>query len=184
MARAKSKPKRGLPPELLKLSDEIGRFIHYWGFKQVHGRIWTQLYLSEEPLDTAELMSRLGISKALMSMSLADLVENDVVVESSKGPRGTLLYKANPDIVDVILRVLKRREKEMLAHAKRAIAGVEELPESVRQDWTLSPDRLRSLGEFVQSAQEVLGLMLQFKAEDLVGLKNFLAMTQEEPPED
>lgn len=174
----------GPPAELLRLSEEIGRFIHYWGFKQVHGRIWTQLYLSEEALDAAELMSRLGISKALVSMSLAELVEHDVVVESSKGPRGTLLYKANPDVVDVILKVVRRREKEMLAHAREAIDSVDALPAETRERWKLSSERLGSLSEFVQSAQEVLGLALQLRSEDLVGLKNFLAMAREDPPED
>ena len=37
------------PSEQL-LSDAIGRLMEFWGFKRHMGRIWTVLYLSDEPL--------------------------------------------------------------------------------------------------------------------------------------
>lgn len=57
-----------LPPELEDLANEVGDFICYWGFKKIHGRLWTHIYLARVPLDAGQLMQRLKVSKALISL--------------------------------------------------------------------------------------------------------------------
>ena len=55
--------------QLNKLADEVGELVYNWGLKRVHGRIWTHLFLSNRPLDASDLVKRLDISKALISIS-------------------------------------------------------------------------------------------------------------------
>lgn len=153
-----------VPPEIQELADQVGKFIHYWGFKQVHGRIWTHLYLSSEPLDAADLMERLDISKALVSISVADLLEYDVILEAGKSQDSTQLYRANPDLMTVIMRVLREREKKMLAQAATAVKQVSELSESEKAHWKVCPQNLNTLGDFILAGQAVL--------ESIIGLKN------------
>lgn len=144
------------PPELEELSEQIGNFIEYWGFKRIHGRIWTQLYLSRQPLSAGELIRRLKVSKALISMSLTDLLEYEVVREVGKGERGTLLYEANPDLMGVIMNVLRTRERRMISRILVAHKHLKALKAGDRQAFSIDDERLERMGELIQTADEVL----------------------------
>jgi len=41
-----------------RLADSVGDFIRYWGFKEVHGRIWVHIYLSDNPITAKELTQK------------------------------------------------------------------------------------------------------------------------------
>ncbi len=161
------------PPELEDLAKEVGDFISYWGFKHVHGRLWTHLYLSETPLDAAQLRQKLGVSKALISLTLSDLMRFNVILEIEKSAHGTQLYVANPDVLDVILNVLRRRERKMLAQAETThrllgLLGPEKLKRS-----GLEPGRVQSLGEMIQNAQNTLASILELTSMDMTSWEDF-----------
>ncbi len=153
------RPPRKVSP-IGPLSDQIGEFIAYWGFKRVHGRIWTHLVVSDRPLDASALMKKLGISKALVSMSLADLLHYSVVEEAGKSPRGTLLYRANPQFWDVILNVLKIREREMLLRIHAAQSLVERISSAKAKKHELDMENVAMLGELIGAASEALETFL------------------------
>jgi len=164
---------QAVPRPLRDLADEVGRFVHYWGFKQVHGRIWTYLFVSEEPLDAADLMERLGVSKALVSISVADLLRHDVIEEAGKSAEGTQLYRTNSDLFGVILKVLRNRERKMLASTLDAVSEAKSLQNEEREKWKVSQRQLRTLTEFVQSGQTVLDALLAMRDVDFSQLKKF-----------
>jgi DNA-binding transcriptional regulator GbsR (MarR family) len=153
-------------PEMQELSDQIGEFVYYWGFKRIHGKIWSHIYLAKKPLDAADLVRSLDISKALVSISLRELLEYDVIQFAGKSDRGTQLYKVNPDILSVIMSVLRQREKRMLAHIQAAHEGLGRAPESDRAEAGLSTDHLRHLGDLVQKAVLGLDSLIALKAID------------------
>ena len=163
--------------ELQGLADQVGEFIGYWGFKKVHGRIWTHLFLSEQPLDAAQIIERLGISKALVSISLKDLSEYHVISEVGRSARGTTLYTANPQIAEVILNVLRQREKQMLAKIQLAHRGLKELPELARAAAGVSDTRLAQIEEMIDFAVQSLDQMLGLKMIDLGPLQTFGSST-------
>jgi DNA-binding transcriptional regulator GbsR (MarR family) len=156
------KPKKILP-EIQELASLIGDFIQYWGFKKIHGRIWTHIYLSEHPLDAAEIMKRTKISKALASMSLRDLMNYEVIQECGKSERGTTLYRANPDLINVILSVLRRREKKMLATISTAHSMVSQLPRREKEESSLDEAKIQQMGELIQTAENSLEAILQLR---------------------
>lgn len=155
------------PPELEELASEVGEFICYWGFKKIHGRIWTHIYLAQNPLDAGQLMQRLKVSKALISLSLNDLIKYDVIREGSKSNRGTQTYLPNPDVLDVILNVLRRRERKMLTKAETSHRMLQALPEESLMRARLDKGRVMALGHMISQAQNALSSLLELATVDL-----------------
>ncbi|MGE4130018.1 MAG: GbsR/MarR family transcriptional regulator [Bdellovibrionales bacterium] len=142
--------------ELEALANEIGEFICFWGFKRIHGRLWTHLYLATEPLDASQIRTRLGVSKALVSLSLHELLEHKVIEDRGKSARGTQTYSANPKVLEVIVNVLNQRERRMLdkiEHCHKSLSGS---PTGQLTDLQVVPDRLKNLGDMIQKAQDSL----------------------------
>lgn len=149
--------------ELCDLAEQIGEFIQYWGFKRVHGRIWAHLYLSKEPLDAFELRTRLGISKALVSLSVRDLIHYAVIREAGKSEQGTILYEANPDIQQAIFNVLKTRESKMMSQIQAAHLNLSQVSGDLRCEVKISEERLMALKEIIDGASSALTSLLAFK---------------------
>lgn len=155
-----------VPPELEELANEVGDFICFWGFKKVHGRLWTHLFLAAQPLDAGQLMQRLKVSKALISLSINDLLRFEVIREDAKSARGTQTYIANPNVLDVILNVLNRREKKMLARAEASHRSLAAVAPDQLKDAQICRDRMQSLGAMIVQAQESFNGLLELTSVD------------------
>ncbi len=150
-------------PELEDVVNRIGDFIQYWGFKHVHGRIWAHLFLAGKPLDSHCLTSRLRISKALLSMSLNDLLEYDVIQSVGKSESGAILYDTNQDLPAVIAGVLRKRERRMLSGLSSATKSLSSLPHELHGECTVNRTRAEKLNEFVGTAETTLESLLLFR---------------------
>ena len=151
--------------DLQKLSLSIGNFIRYWGFRRIHGAIWTQLYLSKTPLSCTDLTNRLGLSKALISPALDELCKIKLIFEAPAPNEKTKIYQAADNINDVIQHVLKTREAKMLQQITEDFAAFNGA--GAKLD-SIDSKKVDSLGEMISSANLMLGLMLDQK--DLLNL--------------
>lgn len=149
-----------LPRPLLELAENVGAFIEFWGFKNVHGRLWTFLLLADRSLDAAQLIQRLQVSKALVSMTLADLLEHRVIEEAGKSERGTQLYRPNPDLLDVIANVLKHRERRMIARILGSVRALKSLRLDELETAGVDVERLRTFGRLAESASKAMDSFL------------------------
>lgn len=157
-------PHRRKPsPELDDVVTQIGDFIEYWGFKNVHGRIWAHLFLAGCPLDSTDLITRLGISKALVSMSISELMEYDVIRAAGKSERGTIVYDCNPDLPSVIANVLRKRERRLLARLSAATRTLTSLPREMDGKCEVHHGRAGKLNEMVRTAESTLDGLLMFR---------------------
>jgi DNA-binding transcriptional regulator GbsR (MarR family) len=156
----KSPELKSLPKELTQLESTVGQFMEYWGFKKIHGRIWTHLYLSNKPLDSIELMARLRVSKGLMSLAIRELLSFDVIITDHVGRHGTTFYIANPDLIRVISNVLNSREKKLLAEAEYAAESLQKLNEDLFKKHDLSEFKLKNIIELTKSAHMLLSTFL------------------------
>lgn len=154
---------------LQQLSLSIGNFIRYWGFRRIHGALWTQLYLSKTPLSCTDLTERLGLSKALISPALEELCVYELIVEVPSPNEKIRLYTAAENINKVILHVLKTREAKML---KQITHDFSSLRNKVSDSALVDESRVESLGEMITSANLMLQLMLT--QDDLLNLPNEL----------
>lgn len=144
---------------LRDLSLSIGDFIRYWGFRRIHGAIWSQLYLSEVPLSCTELARRLRFSKALVSPALAELENFKLIQRAEAVDEKTVLYEAVENVDKVIKHVLKTRERPMLAEIERRFqnfdGGGKKGHKSIRIE------RLGELRKMISAAGLMLEIMLQ-----------------------
>ncbi len=150
---------------LQDLSHSIGNFIRYWGFRKIHGAIWTQLYLSKTALSCTDLTNRLGVSKALVSPALEELLDYKLIYEAPAPNEKTKVYQASENINEVIQHVLKTRESKML---KQITSDFDQFSKGNHENLAL--DRIESLGNMIFSANLMLELMLSQK--DLLNFPN------------
>ncbi len=158
------KAKKPVPPEVKELVEQMGEFMKTWGLKKIHGKIWSSLFLSETPLDAAELMNRLDISKSLVSMTLSDLNEIELVEMTGKSDRGTQLYKANSDLSVVVVNILRYRERKVLAQLNTSFNLVNTLPDDEKKKYKLDNDKIQKVGDFINQAETFLVNLLKPKA--------------------
>lgn len=147
-------------PELWEVADQIGEFIEYWGFKRVHGRIWAHIYLSKTPLDALEIRKRLHISKALVSLTVRDLLKYSVVRECGKSSRGTILYEANSDLREAIYHVLRSRERKLMSRISASHKMLNQLSQADQEALALDSQRIKNLGQLIDGAVYALDSFL------------------------
>ena len=143
----------------LKLAELIGNFIEYWGFKAVHGRIWTMIFLSKEPVNAKFLIDNLEISKALVSMSIKDLLHYNVILEVEKDGPSTQKYTFNPDIFTVVTNVLKTRESQLLREINEQILKTKKIVSKDDKEGACT-DQLQALAEMTEAAEVTLSSLL------------------------
>ena len=77
-----------------------------WGFKRNMGRVWTVLYLADQPLTARQLRDRLQLSSGAVSMTLNELSRWGVVRKLwVQGDRRDF-YEAEANIWRMISRVI------------------------------------------------------------------------------
>ena len=134
------------------MADSVGDFMRYWGFRRIHGQLWTQIYLSKQPLSGAQLLRNLEVSKALVSPALNELLAYKLIQFTQVDGR-TKKYTAYPDVFSVIQKILEDREKQLIQTAQ---TNYEQLGRSVAQknekNLLIDESRLHSLGEMIAAA--------------------------------
>ena len=107
--------------DVKKVAESIGAFIEYWGFRNIHGRIWTVIFLSPEPISTHEIIEKLDISKGLASRAINELLEYGLILSSGTTTHGRHTYFASEDIGTIVHQVLKNRELTLLDQSYEAL---------------------------------------------------------------
>jgi DNA-binding transcriptional regulator GbsR (MarR family) len=154
----KSVPNQSETRQLRRLSAAVGDFMMYWGFRRIHGQIWTQIYLSREPLSLTDLTKLLGVSKALVSPALSELVDHGLIVLAG-GDEKTRKFAAEPDVMAVIRRVLEKREKALI---QRASVEFQKLVGNLKESGSdrLDPERIKEIGTMIDSGSQALDFII------------------------
>lgn len=99
----------------LLIAEQIGTMMEFWGFKRILGRIWTVLFLADEPLTNAEIGTRLKLSASAVSVSLAELKRWGVVHEAVDARTGRAQrWRAETDIWSMVTNVMRQRELPLI----------------------------------------------------------------------
>jgi len=166
-----------LTQEVDELSDQIGEFIHYWGFKKIHGQVWCHLYLSKCPLDATQLIDRLGVCKGMMSKTISELLEYEVIV-AIDDCRKKRRYISNPNIVHVITSILRQREKELIGEIHKHFRAVESFSDEQCEEAGLGHAQVKRLGQMVQFAEFFLNALLRFESFSFAPFKKIFDFTK------
>ena len=93
---------------VMEVAEAIGDFIAYWGFKSIHGRVWTVIALRDEPTTQAQVCHLLGVSRASVSTVVSELVGHGLL--RAVDERRNSPYVAVFDFWPVVADVLRKRE--------------------------------------------------------------------------
>lgn len=161
-----------IDPVIYRACEVVGRAIELWGFKRVHGMVWTLLYLRPEPASAQEVKEGLGISTGLTSMTLADLARWGVIHRRTRPGERRDLYEAERNIWRPIFRVLREREYEAIGEALRSLREASAIlaakPGSSERYAATQLQDLIQLGEL---AQKMFGRFLDLGVIDLRDLR-------------
>ena len=141
------------------LADGIGEFIEYWGFKKIHGRTWTYIFLSKDGLTPAQLMEKLRVSKGLLSIAINELEDYQLIFAAGKVKNGRVVYRANRDVLSVILEVLRNRERKMLAQIGASLQLMKQSQRS-RPAPDVDKENLAYLEKLTASARNSLDFLI------------------------
>lgn len=156
--------------KLRSLSESVGDFIRYWGFRRIHGQIWTQVFLSQTSLSGAELTKRLAVSKALISPALSELEDYGLIKMTEDGKK-TKRYSAVPDVIPVIRDILKERESKIIANTKIQFDTLCKIHHNKGpNDSALKAERLDELGQMISVAQFALQFLIGQSEEEPLAL--------------
>lgn len=157
-------PSGRMTHRVLQVCDTVGSFIAWWGFKAIHGRVWTLLALRGAPMSQAEISRTLSVSRALVSGAIHELTDYGLVRPVDEGR--TAPYEAVMDIWPVISDVLREREWMMIESARVSLeAAVEEaeLAQDTGMEMPWSLDRMRLLLGLTEMAQTLLKILIKLR---------------------
>ncbi|MAQ18353.1 MAG: ArsR family transcriptional regulator [Sandaracinus sp.] len=154
----------------LLVSDAIGRLMEFWGFKRNMGRVWTVLFLSDEPLSAKQLQNRLQLSSGAVSMTVNELARWGVVKKVWVQGERKDFFVAEGNLWKMISRVFNERERveildaidameEALDYARRKQDATPE--GAVRQRAQLQLERIGQLLELARLGQRLLEALLR-----------------------
>ena len=174
-------PDSALWPSELLVSDAIGRLIEFWGFKRNMGRIWTVLYLSEQPLTAKDLRERLHLSSGAVSMTLNELMRWGVVKKVWIQGERRDHFVAEGNLWKMVSRVLAERERteirEALSAMERALADLDERAKSKdraeREKAKAQRERIKQLLELAKLGGRLLDALVQTARVDASPLVRF-----------
>jgi DNA-binding transcriptional regulator GbsR (MarR family) len=177
MSRTSSQPGKTLDERvaarIISVCDSVGAFIEYWGFKAIHGRIWTLLALRKEPMSQVEIAEFLDVSRSLVSGAVAELTKLGLVKALSDHRNAP--YEALVDIWPTISDVLRGREWMLIESARLALeSAIEEIElRGTSANWDI--DRMRFLLRMTELAQAFLRLLIGIRVpRKLEGLGDWL----------
>jgi DNA-binding transcriptional regulator GbsR (MarR family) len=160
------------------VSDAIGRLMVLWGFKRNMGRVWTLLYLSDEPLTAHVLRERLQLSAGAISMTLSELARWGVVRKVFRQGDRHDYFEAESSLWKMISRVLRERERaevvlaiEALEDALSALKRRDDDPQSPRVQ--VQSERITQLLELAKLGRSMLDAVIDNARLDASWLPRF-----------
>ena len=88
-----------------------GEMASRWGINKTMAQIHALLYVSEEPLDTDEIMEILRISRGNANMNLRSLINWDLAHKIHLPGSRKDYYEGEKDVWKIMARIIKERQK-------------------------------------------------------------------------
>jgi DNA-binding transcriptional regulator GbsR (MarR family) len=170
--------------------DGLGQLADYFGFSKVMGQLYGTLLLNNGPLSLDEIMQRLNISKANVSMNIRSLellgFVRQVWVRGGSGRRK--YYEAETDFWKILTNVISGREMRDIArtiqvlddNSQRLMSAMNAMTPQDQETARLYVQRMAQLQVMFRFAQVLISNILAQSGQNLDELLNAL-QTQEKP---
>jgi HTH-type transcriptional regulator, glycine betaine synthesis regulator len=146
--------------------ETVGRVAEFWGFTRTQGRVFGLLFLAQKPMTQADLVDKLDVSAANISMSLNGLLRWGAVHKVYEKGARKVLYEAEPELRKIIRSVLGGREQQELQEAVDSFSESMALIDASVDKQRASPEelflreRLEHLENVARVSHRILGLLL------------------------
>lgn len=131
--------------KLQELINDMGSFIEYWGFRNIHGRVWGLIYLSDKALSTPEIVEGLGVSKALISGALNELLEHKLIEREGQVKYGGITYISTPNPAKVVRDIIKQRELALFSKIEQNLSQLNRLSAQDSKDIGVNKESIKRL---------------------------------------
>ena len=95
-----------------------------WGINRTMAQIHALLYASARPLDTDEIMARLGISRGNANVNLRSLVDWRLARRTQRPGSRKDLYTAEGDVWRITTTIIEERQRREIQPVQRALTTV------------------------------------------------------------
>jgi DNA-binding transcriptional regulator GbsR (MarR family) len=95
-----------------------------WGINRTMAQIHALLYASARPLDTDEIMDRLGISRGNANVNLRSLVDWRLARRTQRPGSRKDLYTAEGDVWRITTTIIEERQRREIQPVQRALTTV------------------------------------------------------------
>jgi DNA-binding transcriptional regulator GbsR (MarR family) len=173
------------------VADAVGRIMAFWGFRKNLGRIWAALYLSPEPLTSAQLCDDLQLSTGSVSMALAELKRWGAIHKHYVAGDRRDHWVVEDDVWASVSRVMAQREVRELDHLRDALTQAERVLDGETSEAMQEQDadaleraafrrrKVEELEELAVAGKDLLRLVLG--TEELGGLLRESVRGRQEP---
>ena len=168
-----------LQQAVLLLADAIGDVIEHWGFRKVLGRLWTVLYLAEDPLPATELGERLSLSSGGVSMALTELQEWGVVKRVWVPGERREFFVAETDFWKMISKVVSERERFLVTSVRERLVEASALLKQIpSRQGRAALQRTKILLSIAQTAEAVIESFLASRRADCSGFGALIQLSR------
>lgn len=169
-------PDDALTRRVLEVCENTGIFIEWWGFRAIHGRVWTLLALTGRPLSQVDIAALLDVSRSLVHGAVQELEEWGLVQREGDHRRAPI--SAVVEVWPIITQILRTREWMMIERVRLSLeAALQEADAHARRTGQspFSIERLRELHQLTDMAQSFLKVILTLRMNDEDrGIRSFL----------
>lgn len=168
----------------LKLSQEeqdfsrvIESLVEQWGFKPLLGRVWSVLYMRNQPMNPSQLEEELCLSKGNVNGLLNELSTWGVVKKVRVANDRNYYYEVEQQIWKSISNVVQARESRIL---QEAVERITDLEQTVNDNKKL-PNRdhqiqqLAHVRQALETAQSITNLLVKASPEKLAMMSKLVS---------
>lgn len=146
-----------------------GEMASRWGINKTMAQIHALLYVSEEPLDTDEIMEILRISRGNANMNLRSLINWDLAHKVHLPGSRKDFYEGEKDVWKIMARIIKERQKreikpieEQLQSCLDILVHEDVLKESLSEKEREYYNRIDSLIELLRTFEDFFEALFPF----------------------
>jgi DNA-binding transcriptional regulator GbsR (MarR family) len=152
-------------PSCQELRDARLRFIEAWtemgtrwGVPRSMTAVHALLFIEARPMDSDEVMARLGISRGNVSMTLRTLVDWGIVRRAAHGAQRRDLYEAEQDVWTLFSTVVRARKEREIDPLAQVLQGCMTSGDAASRDplARAHDQRIRAMIEFVDTFDGLL----------------------------
>ena len=161
--------------KLQLVTESVGQFVEYWGFRNIHGRIWAVVFLSPRPISTLEIIQRLEVSKGLISRAVNELLDYGLIRCAGNTVYARRTYIACEDVGSIVGSVLRDREMSLLRRNVESLSMLSKCSRADLKEMGVAPQKLHQL---LQLTKENEGLLQAFLRRKFKTLSDWISFTK------